>query len=228
MEKISLSDAHSSFEVTYLEGEKSSRIVLFAVGSGGNPERHLPLLRSLVQNGCNVVAPHFNRLVSARPTLDELMVRAHRLRLSLDFAARPNLPIVGVGHSIGATILLAFAGGQMWLEPNQQVPIQADGRLKRLVLFTPPTGFFQAPSALDNVHTPIQLWAGTHDNITPPAQAEFVKREMANRIDVDLRVVVGAGHFSFMNTLPPQIVDTFAERNEFLANLAVEVQKFFF
>lgn len=226
MEKISLKNANLSFDVTYLEGVNAKRIVLFAVGAGGNPERHLPLLTSLAQNGCNVVAPHFERIVAPRPTLDELMLRARCLRLAIDFAARPNMPIIGVGHSIGATILIAFAGGQMWLGPGQQVPIRTDERLKCLVLFTPPTGFFQAPGALHAVCTPIQLWAGTHDVITPFAQAEFLKQEIGNQVTVDLRVIEGATHFSFMNTLPPQISDTLANRNGFLANLAVEVQNF--
>jgi pimeloyl-ACP methyl ester carboxylesterase len=199
--------------------------VIFAAGSGGNPERHLPLLAYLADQSFTVIAPHFDRLVSPTPTEDELLSRARRLRIAIDYITQKNLPVVGIGHSIGATLLTAIAGAQMWMGPGQRVPISTDERLKRLVLFTPPTGFFKAPGALDGVSIPIQVWAGTKDAITPPSQAEFLESAIENS-SVELHVVEGAGHFSFLNTLPPQVADPLADRETFLKSLAVEVSSF--
>lgn len=223
---LSLNDNGTPFDVTFLDLSNPTCVVLFAVGSGGNPERHLPLLTSLVDHGCAVVAPHFERLVSPRPTEGDLLQRARRLRLALDYVARPKIPAFGVGHSIGATTLLALAGAQLWLGPGQRLDIEREGRFDRLVLMTPPTGFFQAPGALDGVNIPLQVWAGTHDSITPPAQAEFLKSSVEDRIPVDLRVIDGAGHFSFMNTLPPQMVDPCPDRAGLLEELSVEIRRF--
>lgn len=61
MKKISIGDNGSPFDVLLLAANDPSGFVLFAVGSGGNPERHLPLLQSFVQRGYTVVAPHFER-----------------------------------------------------------------------------------------------------------------------------------------------------------------------
>ena len=108
--------------------------------------------------------------------------------------------------------------------PEQPLCIAADERINRLVLMTPPTGFFQAPRALSAVHIPIQAWAGTKDVITPPVQAELLKQQLGDL--VDLHLVEGAGHFSFMNSLPPQIEDTLAGRESFLGNLAEEIRSF--
>ncbi len=222
--KVTLNDNGASFDVTRIDAPTKSCSVLFAVGSGGNPERHLPLLNSLAESGCTVIAPHFDRLATPMPTSEELLLRARRLKIALDAVVNPNLPVYGVGHSIGATILLAMAGGQIWMGPEQRLSIAPDVRLNRLVLMTPPTGFFQAPGALSAIHIPSQVWAGTNDVITPPSQAELLKRQLGSL--VELRVVEGAGHFSFMNTLPPQTEDPLPEREAFLQCLAVEIRSF--
>lgn len=226
MSKLSLKDGVESFDVTVLEAKEPSRVVCFAVGGGGNPERHLPLLTSLAEHACTVVAPHFERLVAPTPTEHELLLRARRLRLAIDSTARPGLPIAGVGHSIGATMLLALAGGQVWMRSGQRLAIEPDPRLDRLVLLAPATDFFQGPGALEAVHTPILAWAGTQDGITPPAQAEYLKHALEARVPVDLRIAEGAGHFSFMNIPPPQTTEPLPDREAFLANLAAEVCRF--
>lgn len=222
--KITLNDSGIPFDVVRLDATKPSCLVLFSVGSGGNPERHLPLLNSIKDLGCTVVAPYFDRLASPRPTADELLLRVRRLALAMDSVTAPNMPIYGVGHSIGATMLIAMAGGQIWLGPKQQVPVAIDDRLRRLVLMTPATGFFQAPDALATVHIPSQVWAGTNDAITPPQQANLLKQELRDL--VDLRIVEGAGHFSFMNTLPPRTEDPLPARETFLEHLAAEISGF--
>lgn len=224
MAKLSLHDGPEAFDVSLLEAPAPARVVLFAVGGGGDPERHLPLLEALVARGCTVVAPHFERFTSPFPTEAQLQLRARRLRLALDVVARPELPAVGVGHSIGATMLLALAGGQIWLGPGQPLAVSPDARVPRLVLLAPATGQFQAPGALDAVHLPIQVWAGTRDGLTPPAQAELLARALGPR--VDLRVIEGAGHFSFMDVPPPQTTEPLPDRPAFLAGLARELGDF--
>jgi pimeloyl-ACP methyl ester carboxylesterase len=224
--QISLSDSEGAFDATLLEAGQPIRVVVFAVGSGGNPERHLPLLSSLVDCGCTVIAPHFERLVSLTPTSDALLLRARRLRLALDFISDQSLPVAGVGHSIGATVLLTLAGGQLWMHPEQCLSIRPDERVKRLILLAPATGFFQAPKALEAVRVPIQVWAGSTDTITPPTQSEFLKRSLETQVRVDLRVVDGAGHFSFMDTLPPHTTEPLSNREAFLADLAANICRF--
>jgi alpha-beta hydrolase superfamily lysophospholipase len=226
MRKLSIPGEAASFDVTMFEVERPSRVVLFAVGGGGNPERHGPLLAALAERGCSVVAPHFERLVSPIPTEDDLRLRACRLKRALDAVARPGVPTVGVGHSIGAAVLLALAGGQVWMGPGRRLLITRDDRIERLALMAPATGFFQAPGALDAVRVPILAWAGTKDAITPPAQAELLRDVLAPRVSVDLRVVEGAGHFSFMNAPPPQTIEPLPDRDAFLAHLAAELDEF--
>lgn len=42
-----LTDGLDFFDVTALDAEQPVRIVLFSVGAGGDPQRHLPLLTDL-------------------------------------------------------------------------------------------------------------------------------------------------------------------------------------
>ncbi|MEK2643762.1 hypothetical protein [Bdellovibrio sp. BCCA] len=224
MEKISFNIDNLTGEALRLNASSPSRAVLFAAGGGGNPERHLPLLKVLSESGCTVIAPYFERLASSRPSLDELHSRVNSLQGALNIIGESNLPIIGIGHSIGATLLLALAGGQMWMREGQRFLVTRDERIKKLVLFTPPTGFFQAPKSLENVHASIQAWAGSLDTFTPPQQLEILKE--SPHIHLETRIIEDAGHFSFMNTLPPNVVDTVKDRELFLTNLAADVCDF--
>jgi len=226
MDKINLTDAGTMFEALLLKADRPTRLVLFAAGSGGNPERHLTLLNSLVENSCTVIAPYFERLMSPSPNASDLVHRARRLQIAFDQIADPNLPVVGIGHSIGATLLLAMAGGEMWMRVGERLPIKHEKRLKKLVLFTPPTGFFLAPSSLSAIQIPLQAWAGTLDSITPQNQIEVLKNNLPTQVSFDLHIIEGAGHFSFMNTLPPQMNDSMENREDFLKSLAVDVCRF--
>ncbi|MGE5783469.1 MAG: alpha/beta hydrolase family protein [Myxococcales bacterium] len=226
MSKVSIQDGPESFDVTLLEAEHPTRVVLFAVGGGGNPERHLPLLTSLAERGAAVVAPHFERLGSNAPSESELLMRARRLTLALDAVAHKHLAVVGVGHSIGAMMLLALAGGKPWMRSGQPLAIAPAPRLERLVLLAAPTGYFQGPGAMNDVHTPILAWAGTHDSMTPPEQTEFLRDALAPRVPVEVRITEGAGHFTFLNTPPPQVAEPHPNRDAFLAELAAEVGRY--
>lgn len=226
MPTLRLTDEGESFEVTVLEATPCSNLVLFAVGAGGNPERHLPLLTALAKAGQTIVAPHFNRLVAPTPTEAELLLRTRRLTVALNAIAQPSSAVAGVGHSIGATVLLALAGGQMWLGPDYCVNTAPDAPLSRLVLLAPSTGFFQVPGSLDAVRTPILAWAGSQDCITPPAHIEVLVRAMRNRLPMAVRVTEGAGHFSFMDRPPPQSVEPLVNRQAFLDELAEAILSF--
>lgn len=224
--RCALNDEADAFDVTVLEAMKPSRLVLFSVGAGGNPERHLPLLTSLADHGCTVAAPHFARLVSPVPTQNDLLLRARRLQLALDHVMRPGMKAAGVGHSIGSTVLLVLAGAEAWTRARQRVSVAPDPRLDRLALLAPATDFFRVPGALDGMSVPVCAWAGTKDEMTPPAQAAFLKDGIGKRVPVDVHIVEGASHFSFMNSPPPQIVEPLTDRDAFLARLGDQVCRF--
>ena len=226
MQTQTLQDGSESFEVSVHEAVRISPVVLFAVGAGGKPERHATLLDALAKSGCTVVAPHFERLASPVPSEVDLTLRARRLSLALDAFVQPGTTAVGVGHSIGAATLVALAGAQMWLGPGRRVNIAPDGRLTRLALLAPPTGFFQAPEALDAVRVPILAWAGSEDGITPPAQTEWLAHAMSGWQTVDVRVTAGAGHFSFMDLPPPQTTEPLPNKQAFLREYSSEVCRF--
>lgn len=201
--------------------------MLFAVGRGGDPSRHRALLEALHARGCDVVAPHADMLATTRPTADELLERARRLRAALDEVTRGRaIPVAGVGHSIGAATLLALAGGALWLGPTARVPIEHETRLDRLVLLAPATGFFAAPGALDGVRAAILAFAGDRDTITPPATIARLGDAVPPSASFVMRVVPEADHFSFMNTLPPHVPDTMRGREAFLASLEEEIARF--
>ena len=221
-----LSDGSRSFEVLVLEAAQPSRMALFAAGRGGNPRRHLPLLHALARQGCTVIAPHFEPLPSPVPREDELQSRARNLESAVCSFAHKGLPIAGIGHSIGATMLLVMAGGHAQTLAGQRVSVASKVKFDRLVLFTPPADFFRASGALESVEAPTLLWAGAKDTITPPAQAAFLKEALEPKSLVEVRLVEEAGHFTFMHDLPPHVADPYPDRDAFLASLTDDVCRF--
>jgi pimeloyl-ACP methyl ester carboxylesterase len=109
------------------------------------------------------------------------------------------------------------------MRSGQCLPINTDWRLDRLALLAPATGFFQCRGALDAVTTPIRAWVGTNDAISPPAHANYLKETLGARVSVEVNIVDGAGHFSFMNEPPPLMTDPLPNRDAFLASLAAVV-----
>ena len=221
-----LQDAAEPFNVSVHNAGEHSTVVLFAVGAGGQPARHSTLLDSLVSAGYSVIAPHFARLLSPHPTEQELTQRARRLCLAVDAFSQPEAKVLGVGHSIGATMLVALAGGQMWLGPGRKVAIAGQHRLKRLALLAPATGFFQAPGALDAVSLPMLVWVGASDNITPPQRCSWFADVMSGSTSVDFRITEHAGHFSFMDQVPPNTTEPLTNKQEFLRQYSSEVCNF--
>ncbi|MET9630516.1 hypothetical protein ABZX92_23895 [Lentzea sp. NPDC006480] len=195
-------------------------VVLFAVGGGGDPERHQPLLDALADQGSQVVAPRFDRLMPNAAT-EELLARPHGLVEALDGT---DGEVVVIGHSIGAWAALCLAGAVPWGRDRQPIEVPRSDRVSRLVLLAPAAGWFAVPGALDAVDVPMLVFAGTADTVTPVWQAELLRGAAG---PVDLRVVPGAGHFSFLHALPPGVAeDPGFDRAKFLAEMVDETVEF--
>lgn len=219
--QTTLMDGAAAFVVSVREAAKPTGVVLFAVGRGGDPERHVPLLDAFAARGLAVVAPHFERLPTPYPSDDDLLLRARRLRMALSVAPQ-DVPVAGVGHSIGATMLLALAGAKLWKSPTGPLPIAPEPRLVRAALLAPAIGFFQAPGALDGVRGTIEAWAGTADELATPTQIEGICAQIGAR----MHAAEGAGHFSFMHVPPPATVEPLRDRDAFLAALTADLCAF--
>lgn len=214
------------FEVMVLQPASASRCVLFAAGRGGNPLRHLGLLQALADAGMLVIAPHFDMLASSAPTGAELSERIRRLSLAAVRHCPSGLPVAGLGHSIGTVALLLLAGAEADTLAGERVRAEPGFPFDRLALLASPTDFFRRSSSLGSLKVPVQVWVGDRDAITPPAQAAYLREAIDGVVPVDIRVVEGAGHFSFMNELPPHVVDTHPDRDGFLRSLADELRRF--
>jgi predicted alpha/beta hydrolase family esterase len=221
-----LQDGAEFFETTLIEAEQPSCVVLFAVGRGGNPLRHCALLRFIAGLGCTIVAPHLDMLASSIPSGVDLDRRIRRLDASVDEYARTDLPLVGIGHSIGCVALLALAGGKAETLAGDRITSGSKWKFARLALLAPPTDFFRRPGALSQVKTPIQVWAGAKDQVTPPSQALFLKEALETQVPIEVCIDDEAGHFTYMNDLPPNATDPHPDRSVFLASLADDIGQF--
>lgn len=221
-----IQDGTEIFDVTILEAKQPKYIGLFAVGRGGNPLRHLSLLLSMVSHGCTIIAPHFTMLMSSVPTKEELDTRIRRFELAADKYARVNQPIIGIGHSIGTVTLLVLAGGEARTLSGHRVTRGSKWKFGRLVLLAPPADFFRHPDALNSVDVPLHIRVGGKDIITPPAQALALAKLLAQQARIELCLDEDAGHFTYMDELPPHVVDPQPNRNAFLSTLAEDVAQF--
>lgn len=200
------------------------RVVLFAAGAGGDPERHRPLLKYLAAHGSQVIAPYFERLSPAEVPTAELLARPLGLVAALREHAAPDLPVAVVGHSIGGWAALCLAGAIPWARDGTPMDVPREPRVSRLALYAPAAGWFAAPGALDAVTAPTLVYAGELDPITPVEQIRHLEKAPTR---VDVTVVPGAGHFSFMNMPPPGATEDPAfDRNRFLVQLARETRQF--
>ncbi|PWK86151.1 hypothetical protein C8D88_105194 [Lentzea atacamensis] len=199
------------------------RVVLFAVGGGGDPERHRPLLDHFEAHGHRVIAPAFDRLHPQHATWDDYLARPVGLVEALR-GVGPDAEVAVIGHSIGAWAALCLAGATPWGREGKPLDVPRDSRVSRLVLYTPAAGWFAAPGALDEVRTPMLVYVGELDPVVPPSQAEVLKSAPA---EVDLRVVPKAGHFSFVHVPPPGMdEDPAFDRDRFLDGMVHETFEF--
>ncbi|MFD4671142.1 alpha/beta fold hydrolase [Lentzea sp. NPDC058450] len=197
--------------------------MLFAVGGGGDPERHRPLLDHFTARGHQVIAPSFPRLHPQAATWDDYLARP----LGLVEALRdvpPDAEVAVIGHSIGAWSALCLAGATPWSKERKPLDVPRDPRVRRLVLYTPPAGWFAAPGALDAVAASMLVYVGELDTFVPASEVEILRAAPA---EVDLRVVPHAGHFGFVHVPPPGMEDDPAfDRAAFLPRLVDETYAF--
>ena len=216
-------DGAEKFNVSIFEPKESTCIVIFAAGRGGNPMRHLSLLQAVAKRGCLTIAPHFDMLMSAVPSTDELKTRIQRLELTLKWYSQMGRPVIGVGHSLGCVLLLALAGGEARTLSGHQAVSNLKLTFDKLVLFAPPVAFFAYPDALKSIDTPIYLRTGNKDTITPPNQVFLFKERLEKQTKVEFVLDEDAGHFSYMDELPPNVEDIQPERNVFLSNFVKDI-----
>ncbi|MCZ4313070.1 hypothetical protein O4H66_06615 [Comamonadaceae bacterium G21597-S1] len=214
------------FSVTVLQPTVAKRCVVFAAGRGGNPLRHFGLLQDLVNRDLLVIAPHFDMLTSAIPGMEDLAGRVHRLASTIEQHCPADLSLCGLGHSIGTVVLLVAAGAVATTLSGDELADSSFRAFSRLVLLAPPTDFFRRPGALASVSVPIQVWSGGQDSITPQAQARFLVGALDGKTGVDLRIEQRAGHFTFMDELPPHVSDPHPDRAGFLRALAADASRF--
>jgi pimeloyl-ACP methyl ester carboxylesterase len=200
------------------------RVVLFAAGAGGDPERYRPLLDHLAAHDCQVIAPCFERIVAREASNADLLARPVGLVEALHRWASPDADVVVVGHSIGGWAGLCLAGATPWGRDGRPLEVPREPRVGRLVLYAPAVGWFAAPGALDAVTASMLVYAGESDTVTPAEQIMQLKNAAA---PVEVRVVPEAGHFSFMNTPPPGTVEREGfDRARFLTDLAQATVEF--
>lgn len=224
---VSMNAGGEPFKCLVLSVPNSKKTVIFAAGRGGDPSRYLPLLEGLAQHNYSVIAPNFPKLASAFPTEKELRDRARRI-----VTARMNMvseedEVVGVGHSIGASVLMGLNGGQMWRGPDQPCSLGVGLPMQKLALLAPPTGFFKGPNAFENYRVSTSIWVGDQDHITPPEQALFVANNVEDEAEVQVEIVNEAGHFSFMGELPPSMHDPHPDRSVLAETLSSKISEFF-
>ncbi len=109
---------------------------------------------------------------------------------------------------------------------GQQLITGSTSRLGRLALLAPPTDFFRRPGALHRIKVPMKIWVGAKDTITPPAQSRFLVDVLAAQASVAVQVDPDAGHFTYMDELPPNVPEPHPDRVTFLAGLADEITAF--
>lgn len=218
-ETRTLGEGDNAFSVDVYLPPDPARTVVFAAGRGGSPHRHSTLLARLAGEGLGVIAPHFDMITSPMAGVDDLRVRIGRLERAIAAFAPVGVPLIGAGHSIGGSLLLVLAGATAWTFSRQGVSATAKTHFRHLALFAPTTQFFQGPGALDYVDVAATVWVGMRDDITPPDQALLLK----DTIGAEVRLVEDAGHFTFMDDLPPRVSDSHPDRRTFLATLSEDV-----
>lgn len=199
-------------------------LVVLSHGNNGSPWTHRALAAHLAQAGFVVaLVEHLGNSRSdgsLTGTAANLRNRPRHLRLTIDAAERSMGSAVDttrtavVGHSIGAYTALAVAGGKASCAPNESpdgVPfalpvVEADPRVRSLVLLAPAAVWFWAEGSLADVHLPILLESGELDELAPDVHAQVILRGVRERAQVDYRIVPGAGHFSFQTPFPPAMV----------------------
>lgn len=205
-----------------IEGARMPLVVL-SHGTGSTPLTFRGLAAHLAREGAVVALPFHtgnhrddDRLAH---TFENLANRPRHVRAVIDgLFADPGIgphlapgQVAVVGHSLGAYTALAVAGGKPTCFPNETpdhvaraVPVEADARVRALVLFAPAAVWYLREGSLAEVEVPVLLRSGAEDHLAPPAvHAEIVERGLAHLASFDAARVPRAGHFSFQSPFPP-------------------------
>lgn len=195
-------------------------LIVISHGSGGSHLVYRTLAAHLAGNGFVVAIPEHpgnnrnnNALAGKAANLE---ARPRHLRMVIDAVYADEIgrqlrsnAVAIVGHSMGGYTALAVAGGkpmafahEVTEGQSRAVAVEADERVKALVLFAPATAWYLAPGALQGVRVPILMLTAEHDPHTPEGHAEIIKRGLADGSLLEHRVVKGAGHFSFLSPFP--------------------------
>ena len=194
-------------------------LVIISHGSGGSHLTHRKLAATLARAGFIVAMPEHpgnnrndNRLADA---LENMENRPRHLSMAIDAVLAdselaPHVQRGGVaiiGHSIGAYTALAVAGGvpRFPYNSNQIVSVNADARVKALVLMAPAVPWFIAEGALANVTARILMLTAELDPYTPPVDGQIVARGLPAATPLTQRCVPNAGHFSFLSPFPREL-----------------------
>ena len=219
-----LHDGNRAFEVTLLGPADSQRAVLFAAGRGGDPSRHGALLQHVAASGCKVIAPHFEMIVPI-PSAEALAERGRMLKVALDAFADGAKQVVGVGHSIGASLLLGLAGATLTVITRETLQLTATPVLHKLVLLAPALDLVSMPGALTAIDLPVVVWSGTLDELAPPSRMQLIETGTGPRARVVRHVIEGANHFSFMDMPPPHTQESLSDRAAVLRELHAEIAR---
>ena len=202
-------------------------LVLVSHGSGSSGLLLRTLALFLAQRGFVIGLPehpgnHRNGNERAQ-SLENLKQRPKHLRSCLDYLfgtspwqdhLHPDRAGV-IGHSLGGYTGLALAGGTphnrheiqhfpaLKITGSEPIEVEADPRVKALVLLAPAAGWFMAPEALAQVRLPVLLVTGAEDTQAPSFHAQIVKDGVAGRCPLTHKVVEKAGHYSFLSPFPP-------------------------
>lgn len=141
------------------------------------------------------------------PTRAELLDRLDRLSIAVDLLAQKHAPLFGIGHSIGAAILLVLAGATAYTIKREAITQKLSCQFTQLALLAPAIDFFRGPNALDAMTTPLTVIGGTQDRIISPDAIQLFANLCPPKLDVAVQMVAGAHHFSFMDQMPPHIED---------------------
>ena len=85
-------------------------VVVFVHGHGGpgedTPQYHLPWLRHLVASGSAVLHPRYELYPGAHGTVPHIV---NAVRIGMKTLGSPNAPLVGIGYSRGARLVMDWA-----------------------------------------------------------------------------------------------------------------------
>lgn len=194
--------------------EASSGLFPLVIISHGNSGSHL-LYRTisvhLAQQGYIVAMPeHYgnNRNNnSLENTITNLQYRPLHisytidLLLGIDLGQRINHEAIAViGHSMGGYTALCLAGCTPWSLAGERIQVSSDNRVKALVLLAPAAGWFRHPA--NKLSIPTLVYVAEHDPVTPVWNADVVANLSTQKDLVTVKVVGGAGHFSFLSPFP--------------------------